>query len=106
VYRLGRAEITVTGGTARVGTGEPPAGGTRSLLDVVRCAVESGVDLAGAVLSATAVPAGVLGLADELGSLRTGLRADAVVVSAQLELLGVLRAGTWLRVPGVREVPA
>ncbi len=99
VYRLGRAEITVSGGAARVGTGEPPAGGTRSLLDVVRCAAEAGVGLEDAVRSATAVPAGILGLADELGSLRTGLRADAVVVSAQLELLGVLRAGTWLRVP-------
>ena len=73
------------------------AGGSGSLLDVVRCAVGAGVDLVDAVRSATAVPAGVLGLADELGALRVGLRADAVVVAPDLTIRGVLRAGSWVR---------
>ena len=99
VFRLGRSEITVRNGVARRGASEAPAGGTRTLLEVVRCAVEAGVGLRDAVVSASAVPAGVLGLADELGSLRPGLRADAVIVSAGLDLLGVLRAGVWLKLP-------
>ena len=39
----------------------------------------------------------VLGIRDEVGSLRAGLRADAVVVSPELELEGVLRDGVWIR---------
>lgn len=96
-YRLGRSEITLVGGSAILtGTGTV-AGGAGSLLDVVRCAVDAGVGVVDAVRSATAVPAAVLGLADELGALRTGLRADAVVVSPDLQVKGVLRAGTWVR---------
>ena len=49
-----------------------------------------------AVRSATAVPAAVLGLGAELGSLRPGLRADAVVVNYDLGLYRVMRSGEWL----------
>ncbi|BBE23222.1 N-acetylglucosamine-6-phosphate deacetylase [Arthrobacter sp. MN05-02] len=96
-YRLGRSEITLVGDSAVLTATGALAGGAGSLLDVVRCTVEAGVNLPDAVRSAAAVPAVVLGLADELGSLRTGLRADAVVVSPDLHLRGVLRGGTWVR---------
>ena len=49
-----------------------------------------------AVRSATAVPAEVLGLGGELGSLRAGLRADAVVVNSRLGLYRTMRSGEWL----------
>lgn len=97
IYRLGHREITVVDGSAVLTESGALAGGAGSLLDVVRCTMAAGVDVVDAVRSATSVPAGVLGLADELGSLRSGLRADAVVVSPDLELRGVLRAGTWIR---------
>ncbi len=96
-YRLGGASITVLDGAAVLTASGALAGGAGSLLDVVRGAVEAGVDVVDAVRAATAVPAAVLGLGDEVGSLHPGLRADAVVVSPALELKGVLRDGVWIR---------
>ncbi|MBG6223580.1 N-acetylglucosamine-6-phosphate deacetylase [Arthrobacter sp. CAN_A2] len=96
-YRLGHSAITVIDGAAVLTATGVLAGGAGSLLDIVRCTVEAGVDVVHAVRSATAVPAAVLGLSDEVGSLRLGLRADAVVVSPDLRLKGVLRDGTWVR---------
>ena len=72
------------------------AGGTATLLDVVRRTVEAGVDPADAVLSATAVPARILGLSGEVGSLRTGLRADVVVVDPDFRRVLVIRGGEVL----------
>lgn len=97
IYRLGRSDVTTIDGSAVLTATGALAGGAGSLLEVVRCAVGAGVGIVDAVRSATAVPATVLGLADELGALRTGLRADAVVVSPDLELKGVLRSGQWIR---------
>ncbi len=96
-YRLGHSEVAVVDGSAVLTASGALAGGAGSLLDVVRCTVDAGVSVDDAVRAATAVPAGVLGLADEVGSLRGGLRADAVVVSPDLELRGVLRNGAWIR---------
>ena len=96
VYSLGRSAVTVSSGAARLDAGGALAGGTATLLDVVRRTVAAGVPLPDAVLSATAVPAAVLGLGAELGSLRRGLRADAVVVNSELALYRVMRGGEWL----------
>ncbi len=96
-YRLGQAAISIIDGSAVITATGVLAGGAGSLLDIVRCTVEAGVDVVDAVRAATYVPATVLGLGDEVGSLHGGLRADAVVVSTDLELKGVLRGGTWIR---------
>ncbi|WP_043446062.1 N-acetylglucosamine-6-phosphate deacetylase [Arthrobacter sp. L77] len=96
-FRLGQAAITVVDGAAVLRASGVLAGGAGSLLDIVRCTVEAGVDVVDAVRAATAVPAIVLGLGDEVGSLHGGLRADAVVVTPDLQLKGVLRNGTWVR---------
>lgn len=96
-FRLGQAAITVVDGAAVLTASGVLAGGAGSLLDIVRCTVEAGVDVVDAVRAATAVPAIVLGLGDEVGSLHGGLRADAVVVTPDLQLKGVLRNGTWVR---------
>ena len=81
--------------------GSPEAGGTETagftMLDAVRSAVQAGVGLVDAVRAASSVPAEVLRLMDEVGSLHRGLRADAVVVSAGLEPAGVMRAGQWVQ---------
>jgi len=95
-YMLGPSPVTVSGGVATLDATGSIAGGTATMLDVVRHTVAAGVGLADAVLSATAVPAAVLGLADEVGGLRRGLRADLVVVDGDLELAAVLRQGAWL----------
>ncbi|MFJ5861216.1 N-acetylglucosamine-6-phosphate deacetylase [Pseudarthrobacter sp. NPDC092439] len=98
-YRLGSLAVTVDRGVARVDSSGSIAGGTATLLDVVRCAVAAGVDLQDAVASATAVPASVLGLSALAGDLRAGMPADVVVLSRELDLEAVLRRGEILPRP-------
>ncbi|MFD6139054.1 N-acetylglucosamine-6-phosphate deacetylase [Promicromonospora sp. NPDC060271] len=113
-YELGPMSVVVLDGVARVavenvsdtqvtgvtpasdtsGAAEGPiAGGTAHLIDVVRLAVAGGVPLVDAVRSATAVPARVLGLTGEVGSLEPGARADVLLTDADLRPLRVLRRG-------------
>lgn len=95
-YDLGPAGVAVRDGEARLRSNGALAGGTATLLDVVRRTVAAGVDPAEAVLSATSVPAGILGLGAEAGSLRTGLRADVVVVDPDFRRVLVVRGGEVL----------
>lgn len=95
-YMLGPSPVTVTNGVATLDATGSIAGGTATLLDVVRRTTAAGVPFADALTAATTVPAGVLGLTDEVGSLRRGLRADVLLVDAELGLQRVMRAGTWL----------
>ncbi|WP_104092255.1 N-acetylglucosamine-6-phosphate deacetylase [Arthrobacter sp. GMC3] len=95
-YMLGPSPVTVSNGVATLDATGSIAGGTATLLDVVRRTVGAGVKFTDALRSATVVPAGVLGLTDEIGSLRRGLRADALIVDADLHLQRVMRAGKWL----------
>jgi N-acetylglucosamine-6-phosphate deacetylase len=98
-YQLGSLAVTVHRGVARLDTTGAIAGGTATLLDVVRSTAAAGVPLQDAVLSATAVPAAVLGLYPQAGDLRTGMPADVVVVDPTLTLAGVLRRGEWVSAP-------
>ncbi|CAI3800717.1 N-acetylglucosamine-6-phosphate deacetylase [Pseudarthrobacter sp. MM222] len=95
-FRLGPAAVTVRNGVATLDATGALAGGTATLLAVVSRAVAAGVVLEDAVRSASAIPAAVLGLAGEVGSLRRGLRADVLVVDAGLGLRKVMRGGQWL----------
>ncbi|MFF1251858.1 N-acetylglucosamine-6-phosphate deacetylase [Pseudarthrobacter sp. NPDC058329] len=95
-YKLGTLAVTVDGGVARVDSTGAIAGGTATLLDVVRSTVAAGVSLRDAVASASAVPASVLGLSRQTGDLRAGMLADVVVVDLDLNLAGVLRRGEWV----------
>lgn len=93
-YRLGALDVEVSGGVATLADGGAIAGGTAHLLDVVRIAVtEAGVDLCRAVQAASATPAHVLGMADEVGALALGLRADVLLVDEGLRAPRVLREG-------------
>jgi N-acetylglucosamine-6-phosphate deacetylase len=96
VYQLGPAEVEVAAGVASIRSTGSLAGGTATLLDVVRNTVAAGVRLESAVASASTVPASILGLGEETGALRHGLRADVVVATAALEVQAVLRQGRWL----------
>ncbi|MFJ5955070.1 N-acetylglucosamine-6-phosphate deacetylase [Paenarthrobacter sp. NPDC092416] len=95
-YMLGPSPVTVSNGVATLDSTGSIAGGTATLLEVVRKTVSAGVALPDAICSATAVPAAVLGLSDEVGGLRRGLRADVVVANADLGLAAVMRNGNWL----------
>lgn len=92
-YTLGPAEVTVANGEARLASDGSLAGGTASMLEVVRAAVAAGVELRDAVSSATTVPASVLGLIDEAGRLHQGFVADMLVLDADLGLRQVVRNG-------------
>ena len=93
-YRLGALDVTVEEGVATLTEGGAIAGGTANLVDVLRLAVlEAGVELVAAVRAASTVPARVLGLEDEIGSLAAGRRADVLMVDRALRPVTVLRGG-------------
>ena len=98
-YELGPSAVVVHGGTATLQGNGALAGGTATLLEVVRRTIEAGVSPADAVQAATAVPAKLLGLDSRIGSLRAGMRADIVAVDRGFGLLTVLRAGRVLDRP-------
>lgn len=94
-YRLGPREVVVAEGVARVHSGSI-AGGTATLLHCLRWAVRAcDVPLPEAIAAATTVPAAALRLPD-VGDLRPGMYADAIVLDDDLNLRRVLRRGRWL----------
>lgn len=98
-YRLGSLSVTVSGGVARVDATGAIAGGTSTLLDVIRSCVSAGVPLRDAVTSASAVPASLLGLSAQAGDLRAGMSADVVALDRDLKLKSVLRRGEAVSPP-------
>jgi N-acetylglucosamine-6-phosphate deacetylase len=92
--------VVVHDGVATLRSNGALAGGTATLLEVVRATIAAGVSPADAVTAATLVPARVLGLETEIGGLRTGMRADVIAVDPGFELVTVLRGGRIL--PGHR----
>lgn len=97
-YALGRLDVVVDDGVARLADGGGIAGGTSTLLEIVRrCVQEAEVPIEVAVRAASATPARVLGLGGSVGALTAGLRADVVAVDAELLPLHVWRSGALLR---------
>ena len=94
-YELGGQTVTVADRVARIKTGSI-AGSTLTMDTALRRAVRAGVPLEDACLMAATTPARVLGLADEVGALEAGLRADLVVLSPTLSVKRVMRAGRWV----------
>ncbi|HEX9225715.1 MAG TPA: amidohydrolase family protein [Arthrobacter sp.] len=98
-YVLGPSDVMVLDGVATLRSNGALAGGTATLLEVVRTTIAAGVRPADAVMAATLVPARVLGLETEIGSLRAGMRADITAVDQHFELAAVLRGGLILDRP-------
>jgi N-acetylglucosamine-6-phosphate deacetylase len=88
---LGGQPVVVRNGTARLHDGTL-AGSVLTMDQAVRNAVRCGVTLASAVQMASRAPARYLGLSDR-GALEVGLRADMVVLDAQLDVSQVWVAG-------------
>lgn len=99
-YRLGPMAIQVRDGVARLADANGRgaiAGSTLTMDAAVRFTVQrAGVPLVEAVHAASTAPARVLGLT-EVGALETGRRADLVVLGQDLEVVRVMRRGTWVR---------
>ena len=95
-YVLGPATVQVRDGVARLASNGAIAGSTLTMDHAVRYAVQTaGLPLDDVVEAATATPARLLGLSD-VGAIEPGRRADLVHLGDDLEVVGVMRAGTWL----------
>ncbi|WOF23741.1 amidohydrolase family protein [Microbacterium betulae] len=93
-YALGPLDVVVAGGAATVrGTGTI-AGSTLTQDAALRRIVGLGVPLPEALGALTAAPARAIGRADELGTLRAGAVADAVLWTGGLDVARVWTAGT------------
>jgi N-acetylglucosamine-6-phosphate deacetylase len=95
-YHLGGQQVVVKDRVARLVRGGAIAGSTLTMDAALRCAVGAGIALADAAAMAATTPARVLGLGDQTGALEAGLRADLVVLSADLQVKRVMRAGAWV----------
>jgi N-acetylglucosamine-6-phosphate deacetylase len=94
-YELGGQEVVVADRVARLARNGSIAGSTLTMDQALRNAVAAGIALPDAVAMAATTPARVLGLGDRLGALEAGLRADLVVLDAELSVKRVMRAGAW-----------
>ena len=88
-YELGGQEVTVRDRKA-VLTDGTLAGSATNLFDCMCKAVEFGIPLKDAIMAASANPARSIGAFDRIGSIRTGKRADLLLVSKNLELKRVI----------------
>ncbi|MFF5295526.1 N-acetylglucosamine-6-phosphate deacetylase [Paractinoplanes globisporus] len=95
-YELGGQEVVVADRVARLARNGSIAGSTLTMDAALRNTVAAGIPLADAVAMASTTPARVLGLDDEVGALEAGLRADLVVLDAELRVKRVMRSGAWV----------
>lgn len=94
-YELGGQQVFLKGGIARLSDGTI-AGSATNLYDCMRKAVEFGIEMEQAILSATAIPAKELGCEAEIGSIAVGKLADFVVCDKALTLRAVYLGGNVL----------
>jgi N-acetylglucosamine-6-phosphate deacetylase len=93
-YGLAGRDVTVTDGVARLDDGGSIAGSTLTMDAAVRHAVHvMGLPVALAIAAATAVPAAAIGRSGDLGALRPGYAADAVLLDTELAVEAVWAAG-------------
>ena len=92
-FDLGGLPVEVRGGVARLRDDGAIAGSTSTQDAALRAAVASGVDLPDVVHALTAAPARAIGRGGDLGSIRTGFLADAVLLDAALSVRRVWTAG-------------
>ena len=91
-YELGGQEVTLEGNLARLADGTI-AGSATNLYDCMRKAVEFGIPVEQAILSATIIPARELGAEKEIGSIECGKLADFIVCTADLDRKAVYLGG-------------
>ncbi|UGQ12528.1 N-acetylglucosamine-6-phosphate deacetylase [Yinghuangia sp. ASG 101] len=105
-YALGPVATRVDGGIARLAGTDTIAGSTLTLDRALRNAVHgAGLPITDVVRALTATPATALGLADRVGAIAPGKRADLVVLDADLHVAAVMRGGRWVERPGAPDAP-
>jgi N-acetylglucosamine-6-phosphate deacetylase len=92
-YELGGQAVVVADRVARLAQGGSIAGSTLTMDVAFRNAVTAGLPLTDAAAMSSTTPARLLGLTDR-GALAPSLRADVVVLTADLTFKQVIRAGT------------
>ncbi|RAO38108.1 N-acetylglucosamine-6-phosphate deacetylase [Micromonospora saelicesensis] len=95
-YELGGQAVTVADGVARLARDGAIAGSTLTMDAALRHAVNAGIPIADAARMVATTPARAIGLGDRVGSLQVGLRADLVVLDDDLNVVRVLRGGSWV----------
>ena len=100
-YRLGAFDVQVQDGVARLADGTI-AGSTLTMGVAVQRAVQLvGMSIVEAANAASLVPATLLGLAANFGSIQVGRAADLVITDAGLTVQAVMVDGRWARpLPG------
>lgn len=88
-YDLGAVSVTVDNGVARADDTGSIAGSTLTQDVALQRAVQAGVALPEAVRALTETPARAVGRDAALGSLRTGMLGDAVLLDAELRVARV-----------------
>ncbi|MGI5213053.1 N-acetylglucosamine-6-phosphate deacetylase [Plantactinospora sp. CA-290183] len=98
-YELGGQPVVVADGTVRLATSDGTAGaiaGSILTMDAaLRRAVGAGISIVDACRMAATTPARAIGLGERTGALLPGWRADLVVLDDNLNVVQVMRAGTW-----------
>jgi N-acetylglucosamine-6-phosphate deacetylase len=95
-YLLGGQSVRVHNGQARLDNGSL-AGSVLTMDQAFRRAVrETGLAVIDAVAAASTNPARVLGLSQDRGAIRVGLRADLVHLDADFRPVAVMRGGQWI----------
>jgi N-acetylglucosamine-6-phosphate deacetylase len=95
-YELGGQQVVVAAGVARLTRDGAIAGSTLTMDAALRHTVHSGMSIVDACRATATTPAAAIGLGTEVGALRVGLRADLVELSADLQVVRVMRAGSWV----------
>jgi N-acetylglucosamine-6-phosphate deacetylase len=101
-YRLGPVPVVAQDGTVRLTDGTL-AGSTLTMDEAVRHALRvTGLPIADVAACAATTPAGLLGIADRVGSLSPGKVADLVVFDHDLAVRAVLAGGHLIHgeIPG------
>ncbi|WP_030490050.1 N-acetylglucosamine-6-phosphate deacetylase [Micromonospora chokoriensis] len=96
-YELGGQAVTVADGVARLARDGAIAGSTLTMDAALRHAVNAGIPISDAARMVATTPARAIGLGDRVGSLQVGLRADLVVLDDDLNVVRVLRGGSWVQ---------
>ncbi len=97
VYELGGQQVTVKEGLATLASGTIAGSATPLTESFRRAVVDFGIPLESALRAATANPAQVLGMQDEIGSIGVGKRADLTLLDAEtLEVRHVVLGGKLL----------
>jgi N-acetylglucosamine-6-phosphate deacetylase len=94
-YTLGGLDVDVADGAARLVPSGTIAGSTLTMDAALRRAVGAGLALVDAVTMASTTPARAL-RRDDIGAIVPGRRADLVELDENLQIVRVMRAGTWI----------